>query len=260
MENAQTLSGQLLSDYLVTQANSGFGTKDETIFMTAVLTSEQYADFKNTAEHLDDEGLAILMETADSLSGQRRSQFLEAGAASQDSASDFLSMFNSLSTATRSQYLNTSSKLEGENLANFVQASVKAQAELGNFLEITNELIAEIEYLPTGNVEYQESTLQMFLSLSGDADSEDLQGFISLLGKFDTDPGTTGIEGYYDMTKSINSNRSCFIRVAYQSGMEQNDINRLGNQALASGEERFQGYFRDEQFSCRKHQAVCYGL
>jgi len=242
-ENVHSLSEQDLSDYLLKQANGGAGAIDDTIFMTAVLTSEEYADFKSTAAHLEAQGLATLMETTDVLSGQRRSQFLQAGAASQDSATEFLAMFNSQSSATRADYLDTSSRLKGENLDNFVRASVNAGGELGNFIEITNELMAEIAYLPDSNVEIQTSTLQMFLSLSEEADSKDLQGFINLLGKLDTDPGTTGIENYYDNTKGINGLRASFIQVAYKSGLELGDLNRLGNDTLTLGEERFQDIF-----------------
>lgn len=211
--------------------------------MTAVLTLGEYADFKSTADHFAGQGLATLMETTDDLSGQGRSQFLQAGAASQDSATEFLAMFNSLASTIRADYLDTSSQLKGENLDNFVQASVNAKGELGNFIEITNELIAEIEYFPKSNIEIQKSTLQMFLSLSKESHAQNLQGFISLLGKLDTDPGITGFENYWNNTKYINGLRSGFIQVAYESGLEQSDLNRLGNQALTLGQERFQDIF-----------------
>ena len=243
MENAQSLSDQDLSSYLLIQANNGAYTIDDTIFMTSVLTRDKYSDFKSTADNLDSRGLETLMDTTDSLSGLRRSQFLEAGAASQGRAGDFLTMFNSMSTATQSEYLDTSSRLSGENQENFVQASVNAKGELENYMEITNELLDEIDYFPNCNVEYQESTLGMFLSLSQKSDSEELQGFISLVGKLDTDSEhATGNNGFDNFSK-FNGLRSSFIRVAYTSGLEMADINQLGNQALTLGEDRFRDIF-----------------
>lgn len=140
-------------------------------------------------------------------------------------------------------YHEFASSLSNEDLDNFVQASVNAGGQLGDFIQITNELIAEAEYFPKSNVGYQEDTLQKFLSLSQDAESQDLQGFITLLGELDSDPDSTGIEGYWDNSKYINGLRSSFIQVAYESGLELSELNQLGNQALALGEERFQDIF-----------------
>lgn len=252
VENTQNLSGRALSDYLLKQANEGRNTIDDTIFMTAILTGDEYSDFKNTAKNLDREGLVTLMETTDSLSGQRRSQFLQASAASKDSASDFLSMFNSMSPATQADYLDTSSQLEGKNLDNFVQASVNAKGELNNFIQITGELIGEIKNFSIYSGENPEFTLESFLSLSQASDPGDFQGFISLLGKLDSD---SDISDNDNNLKSlwgigdINRGRSSFIEVAYGFGRDLGELNRLGNQALALGQDLFDNMFGMRNFS-----------
>lgn len=221
LKNAGTLSGQDLSEYLLEEANEGHVTKDTTIFMTAILDDKDYDNFRQIAGQLPKNDMDTLTEMTNDLSGQRRSEFLQAGAASGGTASEFLNMFGGMSSDTRLNYLDVATRLDQGNREKFVQASVNAGEKLDDFIRLTNELMTEASESIYTN---RKDVLNDFLSLAGKAGPNDLEGLIGFINQLD------------------NHQRASFLKVADRSGLDVGDLTRLGTDALALGD-RFSDIF-----------------
>lgn len=189
--------------------------------MTAVLDGEAYDNFRHIAGRLQGNGINALTEITNELSGQRRSDFLQAGATSGEAANEFLTMFGAMSSETRSNYLDVSSRLDPGHREQFVQASVNAGGKLDDFIRLTGELMTEASesvYIDRKDV------LDDFLSLAGKAGPDDMEGLIGFIDKLD------------------DNQRAAFLKIGDRSGLDVGDLTRLGTAALSLGD-RFSDIF-----------------
>lgn len=226
LSTVEELTGTELSNFLFKTANQKENGQDKAIYMKGLLTKEQYNHFQDTASGLDKGQIVDLVEMTNEFSGQIRSDLLEAGAAADQAAGEFVSMFKTMSGETQKSYLTVAMQLDGELQENFVQASVKTRGNLSEFVQITQELIDySMEWY--GGM----APVHNFLSVAKEANPNDLNGFILLMGQLD------------------EKQKPAFLSTAANSSLGLTELLQLGNSALSLDVDRFVDIFSYSNFN-----------
>lgn len=226
LTKVQELTGTELSDFLIQTANQDEAHPDQAVYMKGLLTEAEYNDFQNTAKEVPHDMLIDLVEMTNGFTGQLRSNFLKAGAASDQAAGEFISMLGNLSQEQQKSYLDVAMELDGERQKNFVQTSVKTKGQLSEFVQITKDLLkASTKIL--GSMR----PLDSFLSVAQDANSQDLLDFIHLVGQLD------------------ETQKPGFLFTAQVTSLDLSELIQLGSSALSLETDRFNDIFNFHKFN-----------
>ncbi len=214
------------SNFLIETTYQDEDPLDQAVYMKSLLTEGEYNDFQNTTKGLQKDMLGQLVEMTSKFTGQLRSDFLEAGAASDQAAGDFILMFGDLSETDQKSYLNVAMELTGERQKKFVQTSVRTMGSLSKFVEITRELL-DHSTKHMGSMR----PLDNFLSLAQGATSNDLLDFVHLVDQLD------------------DKQRRGFLNTATKSTIELSEMVKLVKSALHLKPERFNDIFNFNTFN-----------